>query len=144
MIDIEVLGKVIESLNVGVVVLNPQNEIIAFNRKAGEFLQQDSETRIGTSILRCHPERAEAGVLKMIDQMKSGELESYEGFVNFCGRIVYEYIYPIRDERGNYIATVSEIHDGADKAEALKLKGEFTQPEMHGLGESAPRAPQPD
>lgn len=141
--DIELLSKVIEHLNVGVVVLDAENNIVAFNRKAGEFLGQDHEARIGTSILRCHPQRAETGVLKMIDQMKTGELDKYEGFVNFLGRIVYEYIYPVRDDEGKYVATVSEIHDGTDRAEVLTSKGEFEQPEMHGSGESAPRSPEP-
>ncbi|MFW9959149.1 MAG: PAS domain-containing protein [Candidatus Odinarchaeota archaeon] len=142
-IDFKTLHQVIENLNVGIVVLNKENQIILFNRKAGEFLQQDHESRLGSSILRCHPERAEPGVLKMIDQLKSGELSKYEGWVNFAGRYVYEYIYPLRNDAGEYIATVSEIHDGAERAEYLKDKGDWKAPEMHGTGASSPRTPFP-
>ena len=39
MID-EILKKVLDSLNVAVVVLNEENQIILFNRMAGELLQQ--------------------------------------------------------------------------------------------------------
>jgi PAS domain S-box-containing protein len=124
-----------------VVVIDKDNRIVLFNKLAGEMLNQDSESRIGTSILRCHPERAEQGVLKMIDQMKTGELKEYEGWVNFAGRVLYEYIYPLHDESGNYIGAVGEMHDASEKAEFLRAKGEFEKPEMHGLGESSPRSP---
>jgi PAS domain S-box-containing protein len=138
---LELMQQLIENLNVGIVVLNKDNQILIFNKKAGEFLQQDAKSRVGSSILRCHPERAEPGLLKMINQLKSGELSKYEGWVNFIGRYVYEYIYPIRNEAGEYVYTVSEIHDGAERAEYLKSQGEWKPPEMHGTGASSPRSP---
>jgi PAS domain S-box-containing protein len=141
--DLEIMKHIIENLNVGIVVLNEENQIILFNQKAGEYLQQDHESRLGSSILRCHPERAEPEVLKMINQLKSGELDKYEGWVNFVGRYVYEYIYPLRNEAGEYVATVSEIHDGAERVEYLKSRGEWKPPEMHGTGVSSPRTPFP-
>lgn len=79
----EVLTNIINTLNVGVAVIDDNNDIILFNRIAGEMLQQDPEARVGTSILLCHPERAEPGVLKMIEQLRTGEIDKYEGFVNF-------------------------------------------------------------
>jgi PAS domain S-box-containing protein len=139
----QLMRYVVENLNVGIVVLNKENQIVLFNKRAGEFLQQDHEERIGSSILRCHPERAEPGVLRMIDQLKSGELEKYEGWVNFIGRYVYEYIYPLRNEAGEFLGTVSEIHDGKERVEYLKSKGEWKSPEMHGTGASSPRTPFP-
>ena len=77
----------------------------------------------------------------MIGELKSGKLEKYDGWVNFIGRIIYEYIYPIRDKDGNYVATVSEFHDAAEKAKYLKGLGEWTKPDMHGTGDSSPRSP---
>jgi DUF438 domain-containing protein len=105
------------------------------------MLQQDAEARVGTSILLCHPKRAEPGLLKMIDQLRSGELERYEGFVNFIGRILYEHITPIRDDSGNYIGAIVELRDAVEKAEYLKARGEYKEPEMHGSGASSPRPP---
>jgi PAS domain S-box-containing protein len=142
-ITLELMQQLVENLNIGIVVLDKDNQIVVFNQKAGEFLQQDHESRVGSSILRCHPERAEPGLLKMINQLKSGELSKYEGWVNFIGRYVYEYIYPIRNEAGEYLGTVSEIHDGAERAEYLKSQGEWKPPEMHGTGASSPRTPFP-
>ena len=129
-------------LNVGAVVIDKDNQIVFFNRLAGELLHQDTASRIGTSILRCHPERAETGVLDMINKMKRGELDKYQGWVNFIGHIFYEYIYPLRDEDGNYVGAVAEFHDAPEKLEAAKADKEFQIPEMHGKGPSSPRTPQ--
>jgi len=142
-LDFELMQQLVENLNVGICVLNKDDHIVVFNRKVGEQLQQENENRISSSILRCHPERAEAGVLKMIGDLKSGELERYEGWVHFIGKHFYEYIYPIKDDNGNYLATVMELHDAAERAEYLRMTEGWKPPEEHGLGESSPRTPFP-
>jgi DUF438 domain-containing protein len=81
--------------------------------------------------------------MKMINQFKSKELEKYEGWVHFRGDFLYEYIYPVWDENGNYLATVSEMHDMPEKIEYLKNQGEWKPPEEHGVGDSMPRIPFP-
>ncbi len=133
-----------DALHVGVVILDSNDRIVLFNQMAGKMLGQDPSSRINSSILRCHPERAEPGVKKMIDQLKSGELKEYSGWVNFQHRIYWEHIYPIRNEKGDYLATVMELHDGSAKARLLELEGEFVKPELHGVGESSPRSPVPE
>ena len=142
-LDLLLMQRLVDDLNVGICVLDKNNNIVVFNRKAGEQLQQDNESRIGSSILRCHPERAELGVMKMINDLKSGELEKYEGWVHFIGRYFYEYIYPLRDESGNHVATVMELHDAAERAEYLKMTEDWKPPPEHGRGESSPRIPFP-
>ncbi len=137
-------GTLLDSLHVGVVVLDTNDNIVIFNRMAGELLQLDPESRIGTSVLLCHSEKAEAGVLKMLAQMRNGELKEYEGWVNFAGKIVYEYLYPLWDEKGKYVGAVAEIHDGTERAEYLKSKGEWKDLDMVGVGESSPRSPHPE
>jgi len=132
-----------DALHVGVVVLDTEDRIVLFNRMAGQMLSEDASSRLGSSILRCHPERAEAGVKKMIGDLKSGELREYSGWVNYRGRIFWEHIYPIRRNSGEYVATVMELHDGAAKARLLEQEGKSEMPEMHGLGESSPRTPFP-
>jgi len=139
----DILRTAMDSLNVAVVVIDDKERIVMFNRTAGQLFGQDAQDRIDSSILRCHPERAEPGVLKMIGQMKSGELKKYQGWVNFRGSILYEYIYPLLDRDGNYMGAVAELHPAAEKAEYLKSRGEFKEPELHGVGESSPRSPHP-
>lgn len=140
--NLDALRLLVENLNVGICVLDTEDRIVIFNRKVAKQLQQD-EDRVNSSILRCHPERAEPGVLKMISELKSGKLEKYEGWVHFLGRIFYEYIYAIRDRDGNHLATVMELHDATEKAEYLKITEDWKSPPEHGRGESSPRSPFP-
>jgi DUF438 domain-containing protein len=139
-LDFELMRRLVENLNVGICVLDRDDKIVIFNRKVSEQLQQD-ENRMNSSILRCHPERAEPGVLKMIGDLKSGELERYEGWVHFIGGYFYEHIYAVRDESGNHLATVMELHDGKERAEYLKMTEGWEPPPEHGRGESSPRSP---
>ena len=143
----DMFKTVANSFNVGIVILDKDDQIVFFNKQAGEMLNQDPSSRIGSSILRCHPERAEPGVLKMISEMKASTPSNpykYEGFVNFMGKFLYEYLYPVWDESGNYLATVAEMHDAGPRVQYLKAIGEWKPPEMHGLGDSSPRIPFPE
>ena len=79
--------------------------------------------------------------MKMINDLKNSEMEHYEGWVNFRGRMLYEYIYPLWDEDGNCIAIIEELHDATEKAEYLKMKGEWEDLHVSGLGEKSPRSP---
>lgn len=142
-LDFDLMQRLVADLNVGICVLDKNDQIVVFNRKAGEQLQQDHKSRVDSSILRCHPARAEPGVLKMINELKSGELEKYEGWVHFIGRHFYEYIYPIKDDQGSHLATVMELHDAAERAEYLRMTEDWKPPAEHGLGDSSPRAPSP-
>jgi DUF438 domain-containing protein len=141
-LDIDTMRRLVEDLNVGICVLDKDDRIVIFNPKVAEQLQQDMD-RVNSSILRCHPERAEPGVLKMIGDLKSGKLDKYEGWVHFIGGYFYEYIYAIRDDNGNHLATVMELHDAADRAKYLRMTEGWEPPPEHGRGESSPRSPFP-
>jgi PAS domain S-box-containing protein len=139
--SLDLLKQLAENLNVGVVVLDSHNRIVVFNRLAGEMLQQNPAERLGTSILRCHGAISEGPVIKMIDDLKSRKMEKYEGWVNFRGRMLYEHIYPIWKEDGECMGIVEELHDAAERAEYLKLRGEWKGIHVSGLGEKSPRTP---
>ncbi len=140
-VTLKLLESFAENLKVGIVIVDNDDKIILFNKLAGEMLQQDPQARIGSSILRCHGEVSEKPVMKMITELKNRVLEHYEGWVNFKGRMLYEYIYPLWNSEGECLAIVEELHDAAEKAEYLKMKGEWENLHVSGLGEKAPRSP---
>jgi DUF438 domain-containing protein len=140
-LTLDLLVRFAENLNVGIVIVDDEDKIVLFNKLAGEMLQQDPQSRLGTSIMRCHGEVSEKPVMKMITELKNRVMTHYEGWVNFKGRMLYEYIYPLWDDEGNCIAVIEELHDAAEKAEYLKLKGEWEELHVSGLGDKAPRSP---
>ena len=140
-LTLELLEKFAENLNIGIVIVDNDNIIILFNKLAGEMLQQDPDSRIGTSILRCHGEVSEKPVMKMFQDLKNRVMEHFEGWVNFKGRMLYEYIYPLWDENGVCLGVVEELHDAFEKSEYLKTKGEWEELHVSGLGDKSPRNP---
>lgn len=140
-VTLGVLEKFAENLNIGIVIVDNDDNIILFNKLAGEMLQQNPDSRIGTSILRCHGEVSEKPVLKMFEELRNRVMEHYEGWVNFKGRMLYEYIYPLWDENGVCLGIVEELHDAFEKSEYLKMKGEWKELHISGLGEKSPRSP---
>lgn len=141
MLKLDELKNVVENLKIGIVVVDNENMIILFNKVAGEMLQQEPTKRLGSSILRCHGEVSEGPVLKMISDLKNRVMNHYEGWVNFRGRMLYEYIYPIWGPNGECLGVVEELHDAAEKAGYLKMKGEWKEIHVSGLGEKSPRSP---
>ncbi|MBE0527208.1 PAS domain-containing protein [Candidatus Thorarchaeota archaeon] len=140
-VTLELLEKFADNMNVGIVLVDNDDKIILFNKMAGEMLQQNPESRIGSSILRCHGEVSEKPVMKMITDLKNRVMDHYDGWVNFKGRMLYEYIYPLWNSNGEFLAIVEELHDAKEKAEYLKMKGKWQELHISGLGEKTPRSP---
>jgi DUF438 domain-containing protein len=143
-LDVNLLENLLDSLHIGIVLLDAKDEIILFNRVAGEMLQQDPNERVGTSILRCHGEISEKPVKEMLSDLRQGNMERYEGWVNYRGRMLFEHIYPLLDSDGNCVAIVEELHDAEEKAKYLKSTGEWNDIHISGIGKKAPRKPNPD
>lgn len=142
-LTIDTLKQTIDTLHIGIVLVDNDDKVVLFNRVAGEMLKQEPASRVGTSIYRCHAEVSEPAVRKMLTDIRSGALKYYEGWVNYLGRMVYEHIYPVRNERGECILVLEELHDAAEKAEYLKSTGEWKDVHVSGIGAKAPRSPKP-
>lgn len=141
--SVEMLQTILDSLTVALIVTDRDNKIIVFNRTAGEILSQDPLSRIGSSAMRCHPQQSEAAVQRMVDDLRDRAYPPYHGWVNFQGHDLYEYISALRDEKGEWLGTLVEIHDVTDKVELLRRLGEWDKPKVSGVDESAPRSPHP-
>jgi PAS domain S-box-containing protein len=141
-VTVEMLQNVLDTLNIGVVAIDKNDRIVVFNRLAGEMLQQDPESRIGTSVLRCHPKESEPVVQKRISDLKNRVVERTEGWLDYRGRILYEHICPIWDGQGEYVGVLSEVYDAEDMAELLKRLGEWNDIYVSGAGDRAPRSPE--
>jgi DUF438 domain-containing protein len=134
-----VLNSILDALNVGLVVVDADDRIVIFNRLAGEMLHEDPAERRGSTILSCHPRRSEGNVTKLIGDLRSGALHHYEGWVNYRGRMLYEYILPVRGPQGEYLGLIDELHDAADEVGMIRRLGERKDVHVSGIGERAPR-----
>ncbi len=141
-ISLEFLQEVLDHLRIGLVVIDPDNTIVLFNRQAGEMLGEDPQARVGSTIMSCHPHESEPAVKKLIDDIKLGAISHYEGWVNYQGRILYEYIYPIRDPDGTFMGMIEELHDAAERSQLMQRLEEWEDVHVSGIGRRAPRNPE--
>jgi PAS domain S-box-containing protein len=137
-----VLRAVADQLCIGLVLIDKDNRIVLFNRLAGRMLQVEPSERLGSTIFSCHPSESDAAVEKLIEDIRTGVLDHYEGWVNYRGRMLYEYIRPIRTDAGEYIGMIEELHDAQERAEALQARGEWQDVHVSGVGSRAPRKPE--
>jgi len=139
---LEMLKVVADQLRIGLVIIDRENRIVLFNRLAGQMLQVEPSERLGSTILSCHPQESDPAVEKLIEDIREGTLDHYEGWVDFRGRMLYEYIQPIRTEAGEYLGMIEELHDAQERAEALQARGEWQDVHVSGVGSRAPRRPE--
>ncbi len=136
------LETMCQHLNIGLVVIDSDNRIVIFNRLAEEMLQQKRQERLGSSIFSCHPPESDPIVAKLINDIKTRQMDHYEGWVNYRGRMLYEYILPIWDDNGNYVGMIEELHDAADKVEMMKRLDEWKDVHVSGMDKRQPREPE--
>lgn len=138
----KILKTIVEHLKIGLVVIDNENRIIIFNHLAEEMLQQKQEERLGSSIFSCHPQESDPIVEKLIKDIKTRSIDYYEGWVNYRGRMLYEYILPIWDSDGNYLGMIEELHDATEKVELMKRLDEWVDIHISGIDNRQPREPE--
>jgi PAS domain S-box-containing protein len=136
------MKAIADYLSIGLVVIDRDNRIVLFNRLAGDMLHEKPSERLGSTIFSCHPNESDPSVEKLINDIRSGTLDHYEGWVNYRGRMLYEYIRPIRTDTGEYVGMLEELHDAKDRAEVLQSRGEWKDVHVSGVGPRAPRKPE--
>ena len=136
------LEAIADQLSVGLVIIDHANRIILFNKLAGLMLHETPSERLGSTIASCHPADSESAVEKLIGDIRAGVIDHYEGWVNYRGRMLYEYIRPIRTQAGEYVGMIEELHDAKDRAEVLRSRGEWKDVHVSGVGPRAPRKPE--
>lgn len=129
----ESLLDIIDALRVGISVVDDNNRIVLMNRLFGEMVQQSPAERVGTSVFNCHPPESRLAVEKMMNELRNGTRDHAEGWVNFRGRMIYEYLYPITGRDGNLVGIADELHDAADQVEYMKKLGVWKELPISGL-----------
>ena len=139
---LELLQKVLNTIDVGIVFVDPDNKIVFFNREAGKMMNEEPEKRIGTSILLCHPKKSEQKLVQFIDECRKDPQRRLKfEIVNYQGRMYQETLCSVSDDEGNYLGLVDVIHDAEEKVSLLKQLGKFEEPHISGAEPNVPRRP---
>lgn len=112
---VEMLTQILDSLNVGVVFIDPENRIAFVNKEAEKIRQMKSEESVGTSILKCHRETMHKRVTEMIDAFRAGIKATRHKMVRSRGRWFDNTYNVVTREEGNYCGTVLVSQDVTEK-----------------------------
>jgi len=137
----ELLERVLNSVGLGIVVIDPQNRIVFFNREAGKMLHEEPEKKIGQSILLCHPKTSEDKVRQFIDDFRKDPEHKFKPHIlNYQGRYLEEDFSSLFDDQGNYLGLVELLYDAEEKVSLLKQLGKFEEPPVSGVGARTPQS----
>ena len=138
----ELLNRIMNTIDVGMVFVDADNKLAFFSRAAGELLNVEPEERIGTSVFLCHPKELVQQVQQRIDDIRKDPQRRTKGrIVNYQGRYLHETFYSVSDEKGVYLGIAGVFQDVGEKVSLLKQLGKFEEPRVFGVGEMAPRKP---
>jgi len=139
---LELLQNVLNSIRLGIVVIDPDNRIVFFNREAGKMLNEEPEKRIGESILLCHPKTSEEDVRQFIDDFRKNPQHRFQRkILNYQGRYLEEDFCSLFDDQGRYLGLVELLYDAEEKVSLLKQLGKFEEPHVSGVGSKVPQRP---
>ena len=138
----ELLQKIMNTIDLGIVFVDADNKIVFFNRAAGEMLNVEPEERIGTSIFLCHPKVIEQKVEQRIDEFRKDPQRRTKGnIINYQGRYIQETFYSVSDQQEKYLGVIGVFQDVEEKVSLLKQLGKFEEPRVFGVGERRPQKP---
>jgi len=138
-VTMELLQNVLNSIDVGVVVIGADDRIVIFNNEAGRMLSEDPQKRMGESILLCHPKTSEEKVRQFIDQFRRDPQYRFKRqLLNYQGRYLEEDFFSLVNDEGKYVGLVELLYDATDKVSLLKQLGKFAEPHISGVGSRAP------
>lgn len=139
---LELLENVLNSMRLGIVVIDRDDRIVFFNREAGKMLNEEPRERIGQSILLCHPKTSEENVRQFIDDFRKNRQHRFRRkMLSYQGRYLEEDFYSLFDDHGNYLGLVELLYDAEEKVSLLKQLGKFEEPRVSGVGSTAPQSP---
>lgn len=139
---LELLQKVLNEMDAGIVVIDPDDRIVFFNREAGRMTNEDPEKRIGQPIFLCHPKTSEEKVRQFIDEFRRDPKHEFKPqIINYQGRYLEEDFFSLFDDQGEYLGLVELLYDAKEKASLLKQLGKFEEPHVSGVGPKAPQKP---
>jgi len=110
-IPLDVVTNMLDALPVELSFVD-ENDIVRFyTHQNKKKIFHRSLSVIGRSVQKCHPEKSVHLVNQILSEMKAGERDKAEFWINFDGMFVHISYYAVRDNDGKYQGCVEMVHD---------------------------------
>ena len=100
--------------------VDSEDRVQLFN-KNGDRIFPRSESVIGLKVQKCHPHKSVDKVEKILEEMKAGEREHADFWINLKDKKVQIRYFAVRDPDGKYLGC---LEVSQDITEIQKLEGE--------------------
>ena len=106
----EFLKAILETLPLEVTYID-ENDVVRFFSKGQKEVFLRTPEAIGRNVRDCHPQKSLKKVNEIINQLKSGERDFAEFWIDLKGHKLYIRYFPVKDKAGKYIGIIEVIQD---------------------------------
>ena len=114
-----VLARVLDALPFEFSYIDAEDRVRLFNKNGDRIFPRPPGV-IGRRVQDCHPSKSVHKVQQILDEMKAGERDSAEFWIDLKGRKIHIRYYAVRDG-GKYLGCLEVSQDITD---IQKIKGE--------------------
>ena len=106
----ELLKAILETLPLEVTYID-ENDIVRYYSKGQKEVFLRTSEAIGRNVRDCHPQKSFKKVNEIINQLKSGERDFAEFWIDSKGHKLYMIYFPMKDKAGKYSGIIEVIQD---------------------------------
>ncbi len=116
----EVLEAIFDALPVDITFVDETDTVRYYSRGEKRIFRRTPAV-IGKKVQNCHPQQSIHKVNQVVSDLKSGERDVAEFWIELKGRRVYIRYFPVKDKAGKYLGVVEVSQDITD---LQKISGE--------------------
>ena len=118
--SLETLEAIFNALPLDVTFVDETDTVRYYSKGDGRIFRRTPAV-IGLKVQDCHPKDSLDKVNQVVSDLKSGERDVAEFWIDLKGRKIYIRYFPVRDKSGKYIGTLEVTQD---ITEIQKIAGE--------------------
>jgi len=112
-ISAETLEAIFDALPLDVTFVDDTDTVRYYSRGENRIFRRTPAV-IGRKVQNCHPKESLDKVSKVVSDLKSGERDFAEFWIDLKGRKVYIRYFAVRDRAGKYLGTLEVTQDITD------------------------------
>jgi len=116
----EQLEGILEAIPIEISFVDENDSVRFWNKHETRIFKRPASV-IGKSVQNCHPLQSVNKVNQVLSDIKSGERDSVEFWINLGEKKIYIRYFAIRDRAGKYLGTLEATQD---ITEIKRIEGE--------------------
>ena len=109
-ITTELCEAILETLPLEVTYID-ENDVVRYYSKGQQEVFLRTPEALGRNVRDCHPKKSLNKVNEIINELKSGERDVAEFWIDLKRHKLYMRYFPVKDKAGKYIGIIEVIED---------------------------------